>query len=360
MVLQSIFALGLYCMYTSNFNQNIHISYCAYAQNFMNVRVQQPIDAMRQLGANVRLVPRALKLIANVPDDEPKILILQRAFLSKEGWPLAVQDSIKKGWVFIVEYDDYPENPFNAQKRANSLDWVRFKMCHAVQTSTQPLAEAFKEHNTEVGLFENQLYAMPEPVVKDANNIRVFFGALNRKDAWEPLIESYNRVLMANPKLKPVVLHDKEFYDALETENKEFRPAREYDQYLRILHSCDICLQPLDDTKFNRHKSDIKFVEAGAGGLAVIASPVVYNNTILHEQTGLIAETPDEWENAFTRLARDAVLRKYLGENAKNYVLRERMLVQHAHKRLDWYKHIWAHKSEINARLFADFPQLRP
>jgi hypothetical protein len=347
-------------MYNSDFNDTINVSYCAFALNFMDVRVQQPIEAMRMLGANVYLHERKILLPSDLPANEPKIFILQRSFLSKEGWPQTVATAIKRGWLMVVEYDDYPENPFNAEKRANSLDWERFKMCHAVQASTKPLADAFAEHNPEVGLFQNHIYKRPPSAPRKHDHPRIFFGALNRKTAWQPLLKTYNKVLKANPEAQAVVLHDKEFFAALETDNKVFKPTANYDDYMKILHSCDICLQPLDDTKFNRYKSDIKYLEAGIGGLAVIASPVVYDDYIEHERTGLIARSPKDWEQMLTKLIRNKDYRASLGTNAKRYVLKNRMLMQHAHKRLDWYRHLWANRKALNERLFTLYPQLKP
>jgi len=347
-------------MYNSQFSDTVNISFCAFALNFMDVRVHQPVDAMRMLGANVKLHERELKLMQNIPAAEPKILIVQRAFLSKEGWPQALESAIKHGWLMVVEYDDYPENPFNAAKRANSLDWERFQACHAVQASTPRLAKAFLEHNPEVGLFENQLFKTPDPVVRPDKAVRLFFGALNRKTAWEPLVKTYNKVLKANPQAQAVVLHDQEFFQALEIKNKVFKPSVGYGEYMRILHSCHICLQPLDDTKFNRYKSDIKFIEAGAGGLAVIASPVVYADTIEDGRTGIIARGPKEWEKSLTALIKDTPYRTQLGMNAKNYVLKNRMLLQHIHKRLDWYRHLWANREALNERIFKLYPTMRP
>ncbi|MFC3053153.1 glycosyltransferase [Kordiimonas pumila] len=341
-------------------NASVHISFCAFATSFMNVRVQHPIAAMRMLGASIALQEKKFAFIEGLPSDEPKVLILQRGFLTKDGWPKAVKQAIERDYLFIVEYDDYPENPFNAAKRANSLDWERFSMCHAVQCSTKPLYDAFTPHNPEVALFENHLFQMPAPITRTDTEIRVFFGALNRKDAWAPLIKSFNKVLAKYPQLRAVILHDEEFFAALNTKNKVFKPACDYNTYLKLLHSCDISLQPLDNSVFNRYKSDIKFVEAGAGGLAVVASPTVYADTIEDSITGLIAHTSKDWERALAKLAQDAEYRKTLGQNAKNYILSERLLIKHAHKRLDWYRDLWARRDALNARLFELYPQLKP
>lgn len=347
-------------MYTSTYGDTLNISYCAFSVNFMDVRVHQPIDAMRMLGANVSLYEKKVRVPSKLAKHEPKIMILQRAFLSIDGWPATLKKLIKSGWLMVVEYDDYPENPFNAEKRANSLDWERFKMCHAVQASTKPLADVFAKHNPEVGLFENHVFKMPEPIQRTDDHIRLFFGALNRKTAWEPLINTYNKVLKKHPEAQAVVLHDKEFFEALETKKKLFQPATKYSGYLKVLHSCDICLQPLDDTVFNRYKSDIKFIEASAGSLAVIASPTVYEDYIDDGCTGLIARSNKDWEQMLSKLISDQSYRKELGKNAKNYVLRNRMLMQHAHKRLDWYRHLWANRDALNERLFKLYPQLKP
>jgi len=347
-------------MTDGNHKTPVNISYCAFALNFMDVRVQQPLEALRMLGANAVLHKTKVKFLDDVPEEEPKIMVLQRAFLSKEGWPKTVKAAIERGWLMVVEYDDYPENPFNAEKRANSLDWERFKMCHAIQASTKPLVKAFEEHNPEVALFENQLLRMPPPVTRTDDNIRLFFGALNRKNAWEPLIDTYNAVLRSNPKAQAVVIHDREFFDALKTRNKVFKPTADYNGYMRTLSQCDICLQPLDDTKFNRYKSDIKFLEAGAAGLAVIASPVVYEDYIDHDKTGLIARSPKEWQDLLTKLVEDAGYRKTLGANAKAYVRENRLLMQHAHKRLEWYRDLWSRKEQLNQRLFDLYPDLKP
>jgi len=312
------------------------------------------------LGANVTLYKRQFQLMENIPNDEPRVLILQRAFLTKEGWLKALHTAIKNRWLMVVEYDDYPENPFNAKRRANSLDWERFQACHAVQASTPALADVFLEHNPEVGLFENHLLRTPDAVLRPQDKVRIFFGALNRKSAWLPLIETYNKVLDANPDTQVIVLHDDEFFEALRTKNKAFKKAVDYDQYLRILHSCDVCLQPLDDTKFNRYKSDIKFIEASAGGLVTIASPIVYQDYIEHGRTGLIADGPNEWKKMLSDVIKDIGYRKRLGRNAKSYVLNNRMLMQHAHKRLDWYRHLWANRVALNERLFNLYPQIRP
>ncbi len=66
---------------------------------------------------------------------------------------------------------------------------------------------------------------------------------------------------------------------------------------------------PLDDTPFNRAKSDLKFIEAGACRVASLASYVVYRDSIAHGETGLIFNDPDEFHRHFLRLTAIPILR---------------------------------------------------
>ena len=69
-----------------------------------------------------------------------------------------------------------------------------------------------------------------------------------------------------------------------------------YGQMMRIVDQSDICLVPLELTEFNNAKSCLKYIECGARGVPVIASPTAdYARVIRHGHNGLLAETPFEW-----------------------------------------------------------------
>ncbi len=70
------------------------------------------------------------------------------------------------------------------------------------------------------------------------------------------------------------------FFDALETPHKVFEPLASYGRYHELLHEADLALLPLEPTRFNEHKSDLKFLECGAHGVAALASVTVYGRTI--------------------------------------------------------------------------------
>jgi hypothetical protein len=147
------------------------------------------------------------------------------------------------------------------------------------------------------------------------------------------------------------VVHDEGFYQALETPNKTFTPLCDYDQYMDLLGTSEISLMPLDDTPFNRAKSDLKFIEAGACRVASLASSVVYRDSIAHEETGLIFSNPDEFHRHFLRLTAIPDLALELGNNARRTVSRHRMLADQVMPRLAWYRDLWSRREELTEAL---------
>lgn len=96
-----------------------------------------------------------------------------------------------------------------------------------------------------------------------------------------------------------------------------------FEQYPRNLKfaNFDIGIAPLIDNRFNRAKSNIKFLEYSALGLPTVASNLTpYASTIKHGETGFIATTPDDWFKALTALITDPALRRRIGQTAHERV----------------------------------------
>ena len=184
----------------------------------------------------------------------------------------------------------------------------------------------------------------PEVVAPNAahQKLRIFFGALNRKADWLPIIEGINQAATdLKDAIEFVVVHDKEFHDALpETVAKSFMPTLGIDKYIEVLSRCDIALLPLNDTPFNRCKSDIKLIECASAQVAVICSTTVYAIKPEHQTFVLFANTQKEWQDAITRLVQDKSLRQTNITQALKYVKSHRMHAQQASKRVAYYANL--------------------
>ena len=102
------------------------------------------------------------------------------------------------------------------------------------------------------------------------------------------------------------------------TLHKSFAPTSDYQTYLTLLGQAEISFMPLRDTPFNRAKSDLKFIEAGAARVAALASPTVYEGSIRDGETGLLFRSPEELHERLTRLVMAPAYARGLAETAQS------------------------------------------
>ena len=102
---------------------------------------------------------------------------------------------------------------------------------------------------------------------------------------------------------------------------ERFAP-KDYRTWLALLSEADIALAPLEDTKFNDAKSNIKFLEAAVLGIPSVCSPRAnFRAAIVDGETGLLAEEEPAWFDALSRLVDGAGSRRRIGEAALRSVL---------------------------------------
>lgn len=95
----------------------------------------------------------------------------------------------------------------------------------------------------------------------------------------------------------------------------------------------DIAIAPLVRNQFNLGKSDVKILEYGMSGAAVVASNIeVYSQTIRHGETGLLAGSWREMVDSVAQLANDKRMRDELAANLQQYIREERLIEHHAHE----------------------------
>jgi SAM-dependent methyltransferase len=275
----------------------------------------------------------------------PRVFVLHRPALTEQTAADLMRRLRAGGWLVVTEFDDHPDYFQHMQAE----DQLSFRAVHAVQTSTPALADVLRSRNPEVRVFPNAIRILPEiRNFTDPNVMTLFFGALNRERDWQGLMPMLNAVAATvGERLRFSVVHDRGFFDALETPHKSFTPTCDHDTYMSLLGHSEISFMPLGDTWFNRAKSDLKFIEAGACRVASLASHVVYGDSIEDGRTGLLFLDGEELRARLLRLIAMPTMARGLGDAARSYVSAERMLAYQVAPRIAWYRSLWERREEL-------------
>jgi len=324
-----------------------------------DVRILQPLRALASVpGLQVTVQERKATLCADTAPPD-RVFLWQRPILTHRDNLDSIRRLLDRGYVIVTEFDD---DPVLWPEIANN-DHLTFKGVHAVQTSTPILADLLRQWNPEIAVFPNalnEISPLPSPPGPDAP-LTLFFGALNREQDWAPLMPGLNRILAAQGEhLHVSVVHDRAFFEALETAHKTFTPTCDYPRYQALLKAADVALLPLRDTPFNRRKSDLKFIECGALGTVALASPVVYGSSLRDGDTGVLFDDPPAFEDRLARLLDDTPWREQIRKAAHAYVGAERLQAFQTETRLAWYRDLIARRASLTEALYQRVPALRP
>jgi len=315
-----------------------------------HVRVVHPLqaigtDPLFTVGVTDRITP------AQRRDNTPRIFVLHRPALTAPHGRDTLRALMDAGYLVMTEFDDHPD-VFQMMQLGGELS---FRGVHAMQTSTPALAEVLRRYNPEIAVFPNAVPSLaPVRNFADPRAITCFFGALNREPDWRPLMPAINAVAArAGERLRFQIVHDQHFFEALESPHKALTPTCDYDTYLQLLGSSEISFMPLGDTPFNRAKSDLKYIEAGACRVAPLASTVVYSDSIEDGRTGLLFRDATELYSGLLRLVAMPEMARGLGDAARHYVTQERMLAYQVAPRIAWYRSLWERRGNLTAALRA-------
>lgn len=311
-------------------------------------RVDHPMQALSSLprvratwGAETLSLPRSLP---------PGVFTLHRRFLNHDALAATVNGLIEKGWIVVSDIDDDPHH----WRQYVDSDFVAFRAVHAVSVSTERLADMVRLWNPNVRVLPNAISALPvqsRSTPKHKDGLRIFFGALNRNGDWAAMMASLRDCLEdLSQAVSVTVVHDQAFFDALgPSVAKTFHPTLPYEHYLKALADSDIALLPLDDTAFNRLKSDLKLIECCAAGAVPICSPTVYLDDTSHAEIALFAKSPDDWCSALRSLVGDLGRLSTLRAAGRRYVVEKRMQSAAAQDRELWYRQLIADRASLEA-----------
>jgi tetratricopeptide (TPR) repeat protein len=266
-----------------------------------------------------------------------------------------VAERTRQGLPTVYEVNDDVAclQPYNtaAGFYANPDNQILFRMlvqaCSAVQFCTPELQRIYGRFSSKAALFPNQMLRLPAEVVPAAKSVNSrtvvgwggSFGHLqDLAEIAQPLIDWVSR-------RQDVVLHlmcaDKiwALFDRLAPDKKRLTKPAGIEEYHDFVAHLDIGLAPVEDTGFNRCRSDVKFLEYALHGVApVLRALVPYQRTVEHGATGMLFHDSVEMLSMLDELVENVEYRQRIAANAKHYIVEQRQERAHAVERIEFYR----------------------
>jgi glycosyltransferase involved in cell wall biosynthesis len=221
----------------------------------------------------------------------------------------ALRELRRRGVALVYDNDDdYTMIPKDHPEYDNVGDAFKYTLeaartAHVMTVTTRTLADRYREHGVDdVRVIPNQLNfgAVADGRPHEGIVIGWVAGLEHRSDAEHiGMTEVLERLLRRHPDLRVecigVDLGLSERYH-----HQQFVP---FPKLPDVMAGWDIGLAPLEDTGFNRARSDIKVKEYAARGVVWVASPVGPYRDLGEAQGGRLVDD-DEWYDALDRLIR--------------------------------------------------------
>lgn len=275
-----------------------------------------------------------------------------------EVWKMIIYCKKEYGTKFVLDIDDYWDYHKNHPAREACVFnmfpekmMMNFKLFDYVTTTTEYFKNIIKDYFPEdrIYVFENaissndeqfstkknksdklrlgitggsshtedikQLLEFPKYLTeKQLDKIELVFCGYDNKNAEKVTVDEIGKIISKEK------LDDKDNW-WVQTENKLKSEVKNYKrietkdimkgEFGKIYEDIDVLLVPLTNNKFNRCKSELKFIEAGFTNTAVISSKVIpYSNFGVNEEDCLFVKepTPQAWAKAVKKILREKEL----------------------------------------------------
>lgn len=251
--------------------------------------------------------------------------------------------------------------------------WRVLRQCDGFIVSTPELKRAYGWMAKQTLVFGNYMeleHWLKEPVKNTSDRIRILWAGSTShtgdlywvKPIMAEILRRYPMVQfiyigtggVPTDDLYARFIYGDDMFEGLPKDRRESILPAPPNVYPYILSSlmADIAIAPLEKNDFNRYKTQCKYLEYALNGIPGVYSKWFYTDVkdyyaehlrgwrIGGEMgadaaawalaTGVLADTPEEWIDALSLLIEDATLRRSIGENARQEVIKSYNFTDHA------------------------------
>lgn len=222
-------------------------------------------------------------------------------------------------------YKEIKEKSERVKRLIEISDWL--------VVSTEQLKQSLKSFGKRTTVIPNAIDTKIWEVKRKKRNdgkIRIGWVGSSSHLADTPVVnEVFDKIIEKYPNVE---IHMCGFVgNASERNKREFHHpgTMSYEQFPQFLADLDldIAVAPLIDTKFNRSKSNIKWLESSMLEIPMVLSKIPpYQGTVKHEKTGFLAKSKHEWIKYLSMLIKSKELREKIGKEAKKEVLKNYLI----------------------------------
>lgn len=153
--------------------------------------------------------------------------------------------------------------------------------------------------------------------------IGYFSGSITHNDDFQMILPALKRIMEEDSRIKLMIMGELDLPEELKDLGEGRIIVHPFGSWTKLpfyIAQCDINIAPLEDSIFNRAKSENKWVEASLVKVPTIASDVgAFHTMIDNGTTGVLCSKPEDWYDALKTLSCNKELRKTLGERSYEY-----------------------------------------
>ena len=296
------------------------------------------VNLMNQHRKKEEIIGRAdIVILKNICDPDLLPVIRERKKRGKlTVYEIADDVNALQPWNSVYSFYKNKENLALIYRLAGS--------CDALQTTCHELKKIYGRLNNYCEVFPNHILHIPreKPINRSDKVVIGWGGSHGHLEDIAKVAGPLIKWIITRPNVSLHLMCSDQIWGLFAPlpEHKKMRTLPgTIDDYYNFLKGIDIGIGPLNNTAFNRSRSDVKFLEYAASGVVPVMSRLgPYVNTVCIGKTGFLFKDTDELIDVLNRLSENALLIHEVSKTARQYVMSDRLQSQHAQDRLAFYR----------------------